>query len=213
LDYDKIEVGKPTNFNQIISVLFHPIIYPMIATLIFLFYTPHFFPARTKWVFVWIVLVATMIFPLIFLYFLKKSEIITSYYLKGITERKYPFVIFTLIALILNRMFFKMGIAYDLGVFFIAASMSFLVGYWFLWFKIKVSIHTLGLGSLIGFLAQLSIFYQINFLIQIASLFILFGIVAKARIELQAHDFKEVLLGFVIGILPQLLIPFMYQNT
>jgi len=199
-------------FNQIISGVFHPIIYPLLATLVFLYASPRFLPNSTIGFFLTTVGIGTIFFPLLLLYILLKSQIINSFYLREIPERKYPFIIFILMAIILSRIFFKIEYAYDLGVYFIAGSMSFLIGYWFLYLKIKLSMHTMGLGSFLGFIFQLSMFYQLNFLWTIALLFAIFGLVAKARIDLDAHDLKETVLGFVIGIIPQLLIPYLYQN-
>ncbi len=203
---------KPNTFNRFISIFFHPIFYPLIASLVFIFYIPRFIQERMLGILLGIVFFGTILFPTVMLFVLKKTKLIETYYLNNIVERKFPLIIFTLLALMLSRVFFKMEVSYDLAIFFIAGSMSFLIGYWFLWFHIKMSIHTLGLGGLIGFIIQLSMNYHLNFLFLIAILFVLFGLVAKARYDLGAHNFKEIFWGFIIGIFPQLLIPLWYQN-
>jgi hypothetical protein len=200
------------NLNRLLSVIFHPILYPLLATLVFLYWTPRYFPAYTQYVFMTMVLIGTIAFPLLILGILKKSKLIESFHLSDHSERKFPLIVFTLMALMMSRVFFKLETSYDLGVYFIAGSMSFLIAYWFLWFRYKLSLHTMGLGSFIGFLMQLSLNYHLNYLFLIGFLFMFFGIIAKARIELGAHNFKETIWGFGLGILPQLLIPLLYQN-
>jgi MFS family permease len=200
------------NFNRFLSVIVHPILYPLLATLVFLYFTPRYFPVYTQYIFLSMVLIGTIAFPLLILGILKKSKLIESFHLSDQSERKTPLIVFTLMALMMSRVFFKLESSYDLGVYFIAGSMSFLIAYWFLWLRYKLSLHTMGLGSFLGFILQLSLNYHLNYLLLIGSLFVFFGIIAKARIELGAHNFKETIWGFVMGILPQLLIPFLYQN-
>jgi len=200
------------NFNRFLSVIVHPILYPLLATLVFLYFTPRYFTVYTQYIFLSMVLIGTIAFPLLILGILKKSKLIESFHLSAQSERKTPLIVFTLMALMMSRVFFKLESSYDLGVYFIAGSMSFLIAYWFLWLRYKLSLHTMGLGSFLGFILQLSLNYHLNCLLLIGSLFVFFGIIAKARIELGAHNFKETIWGFVMGILPQLLIPFLYQN-
>lgn len=203
---------KSVDINYIISVIFHPIIYPLIATFIYLYYAPKYIYEQARWIMLGLVFFGTIILPLILLLILKLTNQIESLQLHKITERKYPFIIFTIIALMLSRVFFKMDFTYDLGVYYIAGAMSFLTGYWFLFFHKKISIHTMGLGNLTGFIMQLSLYYQLNFLVLIAFLFLLFGVVSQARIKMRAHTLGETILGFVLGIIPQLILPYLYQN-
>lgn len=137
---------------------------------------------------------------------------IHSFHLSSIEERKFPLLLFTFLAILIGRMLFKLVLVNDLAIYFIAGSFAMLLAYWFLWLKIKVSIHSIGVGGLIGFIIQISITFQQNYLILIALLFVLFGIVANARLQLKAHSFREVLLGLVFGIIPQVLTPLIYQN-
>lgn len=204
--------NKGKRFSRVISYLFHPILYPLIGTVIYLFTTPRYTSKKTKLLLLTIVFVGTYVLPIILLAFLKGMGLIKSFHLKGLEERKFPILFFSFLAILVGRLFLQIQVVNDLALFFISGGLSFLVIYGFLWLQIKVSIHTLGLGGLIGFLLNLSLAFHYNFLYAIASLFLLFGVIAKARIELKAHVFSEIIWGITIGIVLQLLIPFLYQN-
>ena len=64
----------------------------------------------------------------------------------------------------------------------------------------------IGIATFIGFILNYSLLTKTNLLIFIASLIILSGIIAQARLKLKEHTLKEVLLGFAIGVLSQTLI-------
>lgn len=198
------------NFNKFVSVVFHPIIYPLLVALLSLEIIPRFYHNNIRLYILSLIFLGTILIPIFVLYYLKRMEIIKSFHLEKISERKYPYIFFTIISVLISRILFKLGLINDLAVYFLAGSVSFLLGYWMLLFNKKVSIHTMGIGSTIGFLLLLSFTYKINLLLFIMAFFILFGVIAKARIDLKAHNFAEIILGFVIGMIPQILLPLLY---
>lgn len=199
-------------FHRFISSLLHPIIFPLLGSVFYLFITPRFITYQHKLILLFIVFIGTYLIPVLLLFILKKMKIITSFHLPSVEERKFPLLLFTLLAILIGRMLFEVTLVNDLAIYFIGGGFAFVLVYWFLWFGIKVSIHTMGIGSLIGFILQISITYHQNYLPIIAFLFLLFGLIANARLQLRAHNFKEVILGIIVGILPQLLLPLIYQN-
>ena len=87
---------------------------------------------------------------------------------------------------------------------FFGGLISTLLTLLFLFGKIKVSIHMIGISSLTGFVIGLSIQHQINFVYIISFLILMNGIVAASRLVMKAHTSKELVIGFFIGLLPQL---------
>jgi len=61
----------------------------------------------------------------------------------------------------------------------------------------------LGLGGLLGFFINISMYQHENYLKLIIVLLLLSGLVASARLVLKAHTTSEVVLGFFIGLLLQ----------
>lgn len=68
----------------------------------------------------------------------------------------------------------------------------------------------LGIGGLIGFFMCVSYKYQLNLLILISFLFIISGGVAYARLIVKAHTLKEIYLGFLVGVLSEILVFTLY---
>lgn len=198
------------SFHRIISSFLHPILYPILGSLFYLFTIPRYISDKYKLLVLAIVIIGTYLIPILFLILLKQSKIIQSFHLSSIEERKFPMLFLTFLGILIGRMLFKIAIVNDLAIYIVAGSFALLLVYGFLWLKIKVSIHTLGIGGLLGFVINLSWFYQQNFIWLIALLFLLFGIIAKARIKLKAHSFIEVILGLLIGVATQVLVPFIY---
>lgn len=197
-------------FSKAISYLFHPIIYPLIGTIIYLFTTPRYTSKKTKLLLILVVFIGTYLLPIIFLAFLKGMGMIATLHLATFEERKFPTLFFSFLAIVVGRFFFKIQVVDSLALFFISGGLSFLIVYGLLWAQFKLSIHTLGIGGLIGFLINLSLDFQHNYLYSIAFLFVLFGFVAKARLKLNAHSFTEVIWGIVLGVLVQLFVPLLY---
>ncbi|HFS67576.1 MAG TPA: hypothetical protein ENK67_05115 [Flavobacteriia bacterium] len=88
-----------------------------------------------------------------------------------------------------------------LALFFFSSSISLFVAYLFLFFKVKISLHTLALGLFTAFLGIMSYYFKIKLLFLIASLFLLSGYIAHVRLKLGAHTNLEVYLGFLLGII------------
>lgn len=63
----------------------------------------------------------------------------------------------------------------------------------------------IGISSLTVFVVGISLHYQINAINIIAFLILMNGIVASSRLEMNAHNNKELIIGFFLGIIPQVL--------
>ncbi len=200
------------SFHRIISSLLHPILFPLIGSVFYLFMVPKYISNKYKLLILLIIFVGTYLLPIVLLFLLKKLKMIESFHLSSIEERKFPMLLFTFLAVLIGRMLFKIVIVNDLAIYFIAGGLALLIIYGFLWLGVKVSIHTLGVGGLIGFVIKLSTIYHQNHLVVLAGLFVIFGVIANARLNLRAHVFSEVVWGVLIGITTQLVIPIVYQN-
>ena len=200
------------SFHRIISSLLHPILFPLMGSIFYLLTIPRYISDKYKLLILSIIFLGTYLLPIILLWLLKRLKMIESFHLSTIEERKFPMLLLTFLGILIGRMLFKIAIVNDLAIFIIAGSFALLLVYSFLWLRMKVSIHTLGVGGLIGFLIKLSMEYHQNLLLILAFLFVLFGIIANARIKLKAHTFSEVILGLIIGVATQLLVPLIYQN-
>lgn len=122
----------------------------------------------------------------------------------NLSQRKLPLVfqLFLLVVLIVK------GATYErvpeLFFYFLSGIISTILILVFLFYKIKVSLHLFGMGSLLFFIIGISLHNQYNYLNYIALTLFITGIVASSRLEMNAHDNRELFLGFLTGIIPQL---------
>ena len=94
----------------------------------------------------------------------------------------------------------------ELHFFMLGALMSTLIALILLFFKSKASLHMIGITGLTIFYFGLSILYQTQNFVVFAILIFIIGAVASSRLEMKAHNTKEVLIGMLIGGGPQLLL-------
>ena len=156
---------------------------------------------------------STYIVPVLLLAFLKRMNLIKDYHLRSIEERKFPILFFIMLSFLIGRAMLSIQIADLLAFSFFGVAFALSFTYLLFNIKIKTSLHTLGIGGIIGFVMVMSYEYQLNFNALIAGLMILAGGIAVSRLALNAHRPKEVYVGFLIGLISQLISFQIYQNT
>lgn len=192
-------------FFKIISYLFHPIFTALAGTITYFVITPKYSPLELQSGNVLPIFILTIIIPIISFFILKNLGVVHSIFLPNTNERKYPLII--QISLLLMILLKVIPNNYILEVYFffaglLTAAIACLV---LIFFKFKTSLHMLGMGSYLMFLIALSIHFEVNIIIAISLFTLLTGIVATARLYLNAHTRAEVLIGFLIGFGSQLL--------
>jgi len=196
---------------KIISFIFHPLPFPIAIVLFNLYFLRNTFKVNQEKYLLLFIFISTYLIPLVLLLLLKQFKFIKSIYLKTAEERKIPVIFLLIVYFILGKMFLKLGLALNLGIFFLANSLALAIVYLFLQQQKKISLHTLGLGGLIGYIIVISYNFQLNFLIILSALFILSGIIATTRLQLKAHSKKEIYQGFFISFFSQLIIFITYS--
>ncbi len=189
---------------KIISYVFHPIIFSIIATILYFIILPSHISKQSEHTLLVIVFSSTYIIPILLLFILKRFKMITSYHIESIAERKFPVLFMIVLFILLGKFLLLTQVVNLLAYSFFACALALLFVYILFFMRIKVSLHTLSIAGLIGFMCIISYNYELNLLIPIIGLFLLFGIIATARLKLEAHVAKEVYLGFFIGFLSQL---------
>ena len=197
-------------FYRFISYILHPILIPIVCTLLYFIIIPNHIPREFAYGVLSVVFVTTYIIPILLLYLLKKVKLIENYQLESVNERKFPVLFFTSLTLVLGYILLKFNIVNLLAFSFFGCALALGIVYILLFFKIKTSLHTLGISGLIGFISIISYDYKLNLLVLLILLFLIFGIIATSRLKLNAHKISEVFIGFIIGLLSQQIIYFSY---
>jgi hypothetical protein len=128
-----------------------------------------------------------------------------------IEERKFPTILFISISIFIGYWLYKTTVVNLLALFYFGYGICLIGSYILLYFNRKISLHTAAIGGLVGFLIYLSLYYKINLTILLIVLFILSGIIASARLKLNAHILKEVFWGYLLGLFSQVIVFLIYN--
>ncbi len=192
---------------QFISVLFHPLWVPLIG-LYFLFKLPIFINYRLNEEylnFVYIIFTLNLVLaPLFISLYLKKQKIIKSLEMKEVKERSLPYLITILFYIFTYFLLSKISFPSFYLSLFKAATVAILLLFIFSLLKMKFSAHLAALGGFLGMLFLVNLYFKIDTNLLIAITLFFSGVVATARLILNAHGFKELFFGFLIGFLSQL---------
>jgi len=130
---------------------------------------------------------------------------IQSYKLDTIEERKFPILFFIILSFMIGNLLVNIHIVDLLAYSFYGTSISLCFTYILFSAKIKTSLHTLGIGGILSFIIIMSFEYKLNYNLIIAILFLLSGLIAVSRLALKAHQPKEIYIGFLVGMISQLI--------
>jgi MFS family permease len=190
-------------FYKFISYLLHPLLFSFLGTFLYLYLSPEHMVKKQEYIILLIVFVSTYIIPILLLSLLKKVKLIEDYQLRTIEERKFPILFFIILSFLIGRTLLNIGIVDLLAFSFFGTAFGLSLVYLLFALGLKSSLHMLGIGGIIGFVAVMSFEYQLNFNALLASLFLVAGLIGVARLSLEAHTPKEIYAGFLVGALAQ----------
>ena len=195
---------------KFISYFFHPINFSIIGAVLFFLFVPKFIFKPQEYTILVVIFIGSYLFPIILLMLLKQFRMIDSFHMSTIEERKFPTLLFISISYILGNWLFKSTIVDILALSFFGYGLGLIFSYVLFYFKLKISLHMAAIGGLIGFLICFSHYYTINIIFLLAVLFMLSGVIASSRLLLKAHNIKEIVLGYVLGIATQFTVYWIY---
>jgi hypothetical protein len=191
-------------FQKIISALLHPIVLPTIGVMLYFLTIPHSIQNEQRYFIIGFVFTTTYLVPLGMLIVLKGLKIIHSFKVHTVKERKIPLFLMIVLFTALGNMLLRTAIFGDFGLLFYGTSFGLILVYLFAIFNIKVSLHLLSMGSMIGFFIVMGMEYKSSTTPLLLLLILFSGLLASSRLHLKAHTPKEVYLGFFFGILTQI---------
>lgn len=188
------------------SYVFHPIWMPFLGSLLYFLITPRFFPLPLIKAKLLAIAITTLFIPIVFYFLLKNLGKADSMFLSDVRERRLPLLFYNLL---IGLNLYQILDVYNypaLYYFFVGILFSSVTAFILSLLRVKISLHMLGLSGLLMFLLSLSIFYRINLVYSLAFLVAAVGLTATSRLALKAHTWAEVILGFIIGLIPQLIV-------
>ena len=192
------------------SYVFHPIFIPAMATLFYLCFNGAEFVNQEKLFVFFQVLVVTVILPALVFLLLRTAGNVDSIMLAEVSQRKIPLILHCFLLILLVRKSITIDRYPELHFFLLGALLSTILALILLFLHIKASLHMIAISSLTVFIIGLSLHLQIQITFTIATLILLNGFVASSRLEMKAHTNKELIIGFILGAVPQLLLLFLW---
>ena len=193
-------------FVKLGSYLFHPLLMPIIGTAIYFYITPRFLETELVKANLFAIGIVTIIMPIVLFFLLKSLGQVESIYLRDVKERKFPLMLQCILLLLIIKVVFNPYDNPELYYFFIGALFSAFAALIMVLFKIKVSLHQIGVAGVLMFLVGLSAHFKINLLVSISFFLFVNGWVASSRLQNEAHTNSELAMGLFLGAIPQLIL-------
>jgi hypothetical protein len=182
----------------------------MYATLFYLFCKGDAFINQEKYFVLFQILIITILVPVLFYLLLKSTGHVTSIMVHETAQRKIPLILQCFLYILLVKRSIVITRYPELHFFFLGALFSTILALVCSLFKFKASLHMLAISGLTVFVIGLNIHLQMGNPYWSAFLILMTGVVASSRLEMQAHTPKELLIGLLIGIFPQLLFLYLW---
>lgn len=193
------------------SYLFHPIFISVLATVFYFFITTdRYFVYETIYLYIIQVLLVTVFIPLSIFYLLIMLGKIDSVMVTNVSQRKIPLTIHIVLLTVLIIKSITKETSPELFYFFLGSIISSSIALLLVYFDKKISLHMLGMASLTIFCISSCMHFQVREVIIISALLFCNGLVASSRLYMKAHTSKELVLGYLIGLFPQLLLLFFW---
>ncbi len=186
------------------SFAFHPIFISVFAAIFFFFSSEKYLDYETVYLYFLQILIITVFIPLTCFYLLVSLNKIDSIMVTKVSQRKIPLFLQSLLLIILINKSITIDELPELFYFYLGSIISSLLALLFAFFHKKASLHMLGISSLTIFCLFCSISFQYKPVLLITLLIVLNGLIASSRLYMKAHTPKELVAGFMIGIIPQL---------
>lgn len=190
-----------------ISVIFHPLIMPTLGVVFYFSKVPRYinsfeaFKTVIKPVFL-----LTIVLPIIIFYLLKLLGKVKSIHLNTTKERILPLIVNCIIIILILLNILQPTDFIELYYFFVGILVSTFSCLILAFLRFKASIHMIAISGILMFFIALSIHFSINITRSLALISCITGAVATSRLYLKAHTFNEIIIGFFIGLLPQLIL-------
>ena len=189
-----------------ISFVFHPLIIPILGVIFYFSKSPRYIPFEIIKAKLISIFILTVVLPILLYFLLKTLGKAKSIYLESTKERVLPLIVnCVVLLLVLNRIITTDQII-ELYYFFVGILISTLACLILVILKFKASIHMIAIGGLFMFFIAVSIHFSININGTLAIMAILTGAIATSRLHLKAHTSTELLIGFIVGFIPQLIL-------
>ncbi|SDS20167.1 hypothetical protein [Gramella sp. MAR_2010_147] len=191
---------------KLASYLFHPLWMPFLGSLFYFLFIPRYFPAEIVKAKLMAIAIITIFIPVVFYFLLKNLGKAKNIFLESVNERRWPLFFFVLLSFMVLHQILNIYNYPGLFYYFVGIMISAALSYSLTWLNLKTSLHMVGISGLLMFIVGFCIYFHLYFIYTISFLMIATGLTASSRLYNKAHTSGELFLGFVIGVIPQLIV-------
>lgn len=177
---------------------------PLLGVIFYFSKSPRFIPDPIIKAKVFSITILTVILPILLFYLLKTLKKVSSYHLESTNERIIPLILNGAISILVIVRVLTLDEIPELYFFFLGIISSTLACLILAFLKFKASIHMMASGGFFMFAVAVGIHFKININGTLALMCIILGAIATSRLHLKAHTNIELIIGFFIGLVPQL---------
>jgi len=194
------------HFLRIGAYVLHPLLMPLLGTMVYFVITPRFIDSEVIRAKLFAITIITLVVPIVLFMLLKNIGWISSLDLHNVKERKIPLMLQCLLLLFIIKMVFDPYDSPEMYFFFVGVLFSTISALLLVIFKVKVSLHQMGIAGVTMFIIALSVHFKVNMLVWIGFVALANGWVASSRLHTNSHTYPELILGFFVGLIPQFLL-------
>lgn len=202
-------------FYQLVSIVFHPLLIFLYLLFIMSAINPYDFIAfqgENRFLLYFQIIISSLLLPAIAIVMMYSLGLVSSVELGDSKERMFPFIAAAVFYLWLFANFiYNPNIPKMLNIILFAAILGLFFSMVINLF-IRLSIHCLGMGSLLGALVLIyfdwitlfsrDLFWGAESMVYLIVLSIICaGLVGTARLQLGVHTVREVYVGYVVGLI------------
>lgn len=181
---------------------------PLYAIAYYFHVTQTYYTPESIYLYLVQTLLITFCIPLIVFYLLMVTKKIDSIMAGEVTQRRIPLLVQSLLFGSLLIKTFTLTATPVLFWFITASAISSLVAYGLTFYPKKISLHMLGIASLTVFMFGVNKLFNLENYILLSIIVILNGCVATSRLAMKAHTYQELIWGYLVGTIPQMLVLF-----
>jgi hypothetical protein len=179
---------------------------PLFGVLFYFLKSPRYLPKEIIQAKLISLFILTILLPILLYFLLKTLGKVKSIHLNTSKERIFPLMLNCVVIILVLQRILTLNQIIELYFFFVGILISTLTCLMLAIVKFKISIHMIAVSGLFMFFIVLSVHFNININGTLALMAILTGAIATSRLHLNAHSYKELIMGFFVGMIPQLLL-------
>jgi hypothetical protein len=169
-------------------------------------------PFDAKWRICIIVFLFSFVFPVLNIFILYKMKRLPSFTLSNQADRTFPYVMTALFYFGLWYLLKDVNIWQPVKLFVLGGGIAILFVA-IINIKYKISAHMTGIGGLLGALISLSYLIKFDMTLFYILTILLSGLIGMSRLYLKEHKPGQLYTGFLLGLIVQSGLFFVYQKA